>query len=89
MDLEYQILFLVLSGIGGWFLKSNVKIKSSCFKCFTFEIESKIDETTDKKLRSVVITQPTFSLKKTKSRTKVPKDLSSSSESNTSDIGNL
>ena len=81
MNIEYQILFLILSGIGGWWMKSNVKLKSSCFKCFTFEIESKVDEVTEKKLRSVVITQPTFNLKKI--RAKVPKDLSSSSESNT------
>tara|TARA_R110000823_G_scaffold177000_2_gene309574 strand:- start:5756 stop:6010 length:255 start_codon:yes stop_codon:yes gene_type:complete len=84
MNIEYQVLFLILSGIGGWWMKSNIKLKSSCFKCFTFEIESKVDEVTEKKLRSVVITQPTFNLKKT--RAKVPKDLSSSSESN---IGTL
>tara|TARA_R110000822_G_scaffold13461_1_gene47844 strand:- start:769 stop:1023 length:255 start_codon:yes stop_codon:yes gene_type:complete len=84
MNIEYQVLFLILSGIGGWWMKSNIKLKSSCFKCFTFEIESKVDEVTEKKLRSVVITQPTFNLKKI--RAKVPKDLSSSSESN---IGTL
>ena len=85
MKIEYQILFLILSGLGGWWMKANVKLKSSCFKCFSFEIESKIDETTDKKLRSVVITQPTFNLKKNRAKVKTT-DLGSSSESN---VGSL
>tara|TARA_R110001606_G_scaffold41171_2_gene111393 strand:- start:4968 stop:5231 length:264 start_codon:yes stop_codon:yes gene_type:complete len=87
MNLEYQIIILIITGIGGWVAKSNVKLKSSCFRCFQFEFETTKDEQTDKNLKSIKITQPTFNLKKSKSRAKVnPKDLSSSSESN---IGSL
>tara|TARA_R110000822_G_scaffold5712_1_gene24535 strand:+ start:642 stop:902 length:261 start_codon:yes stop_codon:yes gene_type:complete len=86
MNLEYQIIILIITGIGGWIAKSNVKLKSSCFRCFQFEFETTKDENTDKNLKSIKITQPTFNLKKSKSRAKVPKDLSSSSESN---VGSL
>lgn len=87
MNLEYQLIILILTGIGGWVAKSNVKLKSSCFKCFQFEFETTKDETTEKNLKSIKITQPTFNLKKSKSRAKVQtKDMSSSSESN---IGTL
>ena len=87
MKIEYQIFFLILSGIGGWCMKSNIKIKSNCLKCFTFEIETTHDEELDKKLKSIKITQPTLNLKKSKSRAKIDvKDLSSSSESNTGSL---
>ena len=86
MKIEYQIFFLILSGIGGYVFKSKVKCKSNC-KCCEFEFINENKDDNSPPLKKIVITQPTLNLKKSKSRAKIDtKDLSSSSESNTGSL---